>query len=172
MAKSLIDNVGEQGTLGVLRAMSMFNDSKTYIEFKASLWQVFSDQTPKTIYYEKSSYILTKETVGPLYKKHRGSFYRKGRSTNQDQQYNHRGSGQGSQEPKYSDWGATTAGNTKGPMMPQRSSSWWGHTTQAWRTRRRARLLNNNTKTQDTQTRQATDITERHKYGERRTYVS
>ena len=72
MAKSLIDNVGEQGTLGVLRAMSMFNDSKTYIEFKASLWQVFSDQTPKTIYYEKSFYILTKETVGPHIKNTEG----------------------------------------------------------------------------------------------------
>ena len=44
MAKSLMDNIGEQGTLGVLQNMSSsdaFNETSRYIQFKAALRQVF-----------------------------------------------------------------------------------------------------------------------------------
>ena len=67
MAKSLMDNIGEQGTLGVLQNMSSsdaFNETSRYIQFKAALRQVFPVPSSKSNFYAPEG-IDKERTEGP-----------------------------------------------------------------------------------------------------------
>ena len=75
MAKSCMDNIGEQGTLGVLQTMSLsydFDDTRIYIEFKAALRQFFPSKHSESIFFEKGSH--PKRDSRSPYKKDRGSY--------------------------------------------------------------------------------------------------
>ena len=71
MAKSLMDNIGEQGTLGVLQTMSLsddYDETTRYVKFKAALRQVFPIPLSESIFYEKGSHPRphTERKEGPL----------------------------------------------------------------------------------------------------------
>ena len=64
MAKSCMDNIGEQGTLGVLQTMSLsddFDDTRIYVEFKAA-WQFFPSKHSESIFFKRAP--IPNETVG------------------------------------------------------------------------------------------------------------